>query len=255
MLITEIGYTTPTSVVIRGQDFSTQILGKMDFLDIIMLTSVGRTPTPQEKVMLNLIMVTAAGHGITPSVIAARMTLLGAPEALQGAVAAGILGGGSVYLGPIQNIAQTLLDISAQLTRDASDDEVRAAAQAHISAMAAQKKPVWGVGSATHQAGDPRVPTMRELARDNGFYGLHWRVLDAIGELLSEQKGRPFCANGAGALAAIVADMGISPALGRGLMLTGRCASLIAQLLEEQQTPIAQEMWDLVLKQDPRCGK
>lgn len=247
MHTTDIGYATADSVVIRGQDFSTEILGKCDFVDMILLTAMGRRPTPQEKVMVNMILVMAAGHGVTPSVLSARLTYLGAPEALQGAVAAGILGGGSVYLGPTQNIAQSLIDACRHLDAKASDADLRQVATTYIQAMKEAKKPVLGIGSGTHVDGDPRTTVIRQLSRDNGFYGLHWRLMDALADVLSEMKGRRFVANGAGAMGAAIADMHLDPMLGRGLMLTGRCASLVAHILEERDRPIGQAVWDLVL--------
>lgn len=242
----EIGYSTSNSIVIRGHDFATDILGKLDFVDLVMLTSVGRVPTSQEKVMLNLILVTAAGHGITPSVLASRMTYLGAPEALQGAIAAGLLGGGSVYLGPTQNIAQSLLDIVDQLPKDPNEQQIKEAALQFINESKVQKKPVLGIGS-VYQGGDPRVKVMRDLAQTNGFYGLHWKIMDTLAAELSQLKNKQFELNGAGALGAIIADMGLDPLFGRGLMLTGRCAGLLAHLLEEKEKPIAKSVWDLVL--------
>ncbi|WP_076999610.1 citryl-CoA lyase [Variovorax sp. KK3] len=250
MHTTDIGYATADAVVIRGQDFSTEILGKCDFVDMILLTAVGRRPTAQEKVMINMILVMAAGHGVTPSVLSARLTYLGAPEALQGAVAAGMLGGGSVYLGPTQNIAQSLIDACRQLDATASDAEVRQLAAGYIEAAKAAKKPVLGIGSGTHVDGDPRTSVIRQLSRDNGFYGLHWRLMDAVADVLSENKGRRFVANGAGAMGAAIADMQLDPLLGRGLMLTGRCASLVAHILEERDRPIGQAVWDLVLEHE-----
>lgn len=250
MHTTDIGYATADSVVIRGRDFSTEILGKCDFVDMILLTATGRLPTPQEKIMVNMILVMAAGHGVTPSVLSARLTYLGAPEALQGAVAAGILGGGSVYLGPIQNIAQSLMDACKYLDADASEAQVREVAGVYIQDMKAAKKPVLGIGSGTHVDGDPRTKVIRQLSRDNGFYGLHWRLMDALADVLGETKGRRFVANGAGAMGAAIADMRLDPMLGRGLMLTGRCASLVAHILEERDRPIGQAVWDLVLEQE-----
>jgi citrate synthase len=250
---TSIGHSSAEGVVIRGLDLSTELLGKLDFVDMVLLTSIGRRPTPEEKVMLNLILVTACGHGITPSVLASRLTFLGAPEALQGALAAGLLGGGSVYLGPTQNIAQMLLDIAADLPPAPSEAVIASAARDRLAAMKRAGKPVLGIGSG-YSGGDPRAAVMRDLARANGFYRLHWQIMDALAAALSEAKGKPFALNGAGALGAIIADMGLDPLFGRGLMLTGRCAGLLAHILEEKAQPIGQAVWDLVVSQEDHAA-
>jgi citrate synthase len=254
MKSSQIGHSTDSSIVIRGKNFATDILGKLDFVDMVLLMSEGRVPTAQEKVMMNAVLVMAGGHGITPSVLASRLTWLGAPEALQGALAAGLLGGGSVYLGPTQNIAQSLLDIASALSAAPTDQDVRAAATAFINSMKQAKRPVLGVGSG-YEGGDPRVPVLRQLAKENGFYKLHWRIMDTLGDVLTEMKGKPFYLNGAGALGAIIADMGFDPLFGRGLMLTGRCASLLAQILEEKSEPMAKDVWDLVVSQEKLAAR
>ena len=99
---TEIGYTTTDTIMVRGLNLATEIIGKFDFVDMIFHTVLSRRPSPQEKVMVNALLVTTADHGITPSSLSARLTYIGAPEALQGAVATGLLGAGSVFLGTIK---------------------------------------------------------------------------------------------------------------------------------------------------------
>lgn len=252
MVKTEIGYTKVDAITVRGMDLSGEILGKLDFVDMVSLLTQSRLPSASEKFMLNLLLVSAADHGLTPSALSARLTFLGSPEALQGAIAAGLLGAGSVFLGTTQNAAQMLLDGANDLSPHASDEEVAQAALALVRDYRASKRSLLGMGHPIHVQGDPRVPVLREAARTHGYYGIHWRLMDAIPGAFQIERGRMLPMNAVGALGAIIADMKLDPLLGRGLMLVGRCAGLVAHVLEERQEPIGQQVWDLVLKQDPR---
>lgn len=255
MIKTEIGYTTVDSIVVRGRNLAEEVLGKLDFVDMLMLVTAGRMPSPPEKVMLNVLLVAACDHGLTPSALSARLTFLGAPEALQGAVAAGLLGAGSVFLGTTQNAAEMLIGAAKPLPAQASDDEVRGAARSLVNAMRAERRPIYGVGHNIHVNGDPRVPVLRELSQANGFYGVHWKLMEAVTAELGAALGKTLPMNAVGATAAIVADMGIDPLLSRGLMMVGRCAGLVGHLLEERSAPTGMELWDLVLDQDPRNSR
>ncbi|QQX82796.1 citryl-CoA lyase [Cupriavidus necator] len=252
MVKTEIGYTTIDTITVRGLNLATEIIGKFDFVDMIFHTTLARLPSPQEKTMVNALLVTTADHGITPSSLAARLTYAGAPEALQGAVAAGLLGAGSVFLGTMQNAAEMLNEGAKDLPADATDLQVTEAARAVISTYKAQRKAIYGVGHPIHVHGDPRVPTLRELSRENGYYGVHWRLMDAIADVLTNEQKKNLPLNAVGAIAAIVAAMGLDPLIARGLSLVGRSAGLLAHVMEEKSTPIATQAWKLVLKGDPR---
>jgi citrate synthase len=252
MIKTEIGYTKVDAIVVREMDLAKDIIGRFDFVEMLLLTTVGRKPTPQEKNMINALLVVSLDHGLTPSALSARLTYLGAPEALQGAVAAGLLGAGSVFLGTTQNAAEMLIEAGAELPEDADDDEVASAARALVERMRAARKPIYGLGHNIHVSGDPRVNALRELSRENGFYGRHWRLMDAIGTAMQEKLGRALPMNAVAASASMIADLGLDPLLGRGIVMTGRCAGLVGHVLEERESPIALQLWDLVLDQDPR---
>lgn len=252
---TEIGYTTPDVITVRGKNLSTEILGKFDFIDMIYWLNFSRMPEPREKAMANLILVAAADHGLTPSALSARLTFLGAPESVQGAVASGLLGAGSRFLGTVQNVAEMFKKGAADLDSNADDDSVMECARKLVHEYRANRTPISGLGHNIHVHGDPRVPVLRDISEQHGYFGKHWRLALAIPLVLEQERGKRLPLNGAGALGAIVADMGLDGIFGRGLMLVGRAAGLVAHIREEAETPTGQELWDLVLDQDPRNVK
>lgn len=249
---TDIGYSTPDQIVVRGMDLATDIIGKFDFVDMIWWLTYARLPKPREKIMINMLLVTAADHGLTPSAISARLTWLGAPESLQGAVAAGLLGAGNNFLGTIQNAAEVLVHEAAALGADPDDAAVRARAADMVRRYKTARRTIPGIGHPIHAHGDPRVPTLMSLSRDNGYFGKHWRLALAITDVLREDHGRVLPLNAAGANGAVLADMGLDPMMGRGLALIGRAAGLVAHVYEERGAPTGQRIWDLVLAQDTR---
>ena len=63
--------------------------------------------------MFEAVLVALADHGFTPTAIAARLTYLSAPDAIQGALAAGLLGGGSRFLGVSEDTGEFLAETLA----------------------------------------------------------------------------------------------------------------------------------------------
>lgn len=247
---TEIGTTTPDAIHVRGLDLSKDILGHFDFVDMICWLAWARRPEPREKDMLNLLLVTAADHGLTPSAISARMTYLGAPESLQGAVAAGLLGAGSHFLGTVQNAAELWARHAKDLADDTTDEAVLACARELVRHAREHRQAIPGVGHPIHVDGDPRVPTLRRVSERNGYFGRHWRLALAVEHVLCVELRKPLPLNAAGANGAVMADMGLDPLFGRGLALIGRAAGLVAHVMEERHAPIGPEVWNLVLAQD-----
>lgn len=252
---TEIGYSTRDAIMVRGRNLSTEIIGTFDFVDMIWWVTFARLPERREKTMINMLLVTAADHGLTPSAITARLTWLGAPESLQGAVAAGLLGAGNNFLGTVQNVAQMLIDAAADLPDDADDVAMAACAKALAATRRAERRPISGIGHPIHINGDPRVPTLRRISEENNYFGKHWRLALAIPAAIEAATGRCLPLNAAGANGAVLADMGMDPLMGRGLALIGRAAGLVAHIVEEKASPQGQHIWDLVIAQDERNAR
>ena len=249
---TPIGYATQQDIFVRGKNLSTDIIPHADFVDMLSLCVFGHYPEPRFKRMLNLLMVTACDHGFTPISMVGRLTYLGAPESMQGAVAAGLLGAGNTYLGVTQNVAEMLLSEAADLRDDSPQQAFEAQARDLLARYAAVKRKISGVGHPIHTDGDPRVPALREISRTEGYYGKHWKLLDAIEAVNRRESKRFFPINGAGAMGAIAAELGLDPKAARGLALVGRAAGLVAHIIDESQAPTGPEMWKLVLAEEKR---
>ncbi len=107
-LKSELGWSTADRIVVRGRDLVQDLIGEVSLGDVAFLELKGRLPTRQESIVFNAIVVTLVEHGMTPSAIAARLTYFGAPESLQGAVAAGLLGMGDRFGGSAEDAARML---------------------------------------------------------------------------------------------------------------------------------------------------
>src|SRR5579864_9815837 len=108
---TGISTSDAASITVRGKDLCRELIGQIDFADYFFLMLMGQPPTPTQSFFVNALLVAIAEHGLVPSVQAARMTLAAAPEAVQGAVAAGLLGSGSVVLGSAETAGYFLHDL------------------------------------------------------------------------------------------------------------------------------------------------
>ena len=83
-------------------------MGQVGFGELAFWLVALRRPTPPEARVFEAVLVALADHGFTPTAIAARLTYLSAPDSLQGALAAGLLGGGSRFLGVTEDCGQFL---------------------------------------------------------------------------------------------------------------------------------------------------
>jgi citrate synthase len=242
---TDMGSTTPTTITVCGLDLADEIMGQISFPDLAFRMVAGRLPDEGESVLFNAVLVSLADHGITPTVLAARLTYLGAPEALQGAIAAGVLGGGSVFLGVAEDAARFLSEILAGLLPEPDDAELERAAAEAVTRLREQGVRTPGLGHPVHKDTDPRVPRMYALARELDLLGPHLRLLEVVAAV-SAETGRRLPINGAGVAGAALADLGFDWRIIRGFTLLARTAGLLGHLAEEMRRPMAMPLWQAV---------
>ncbi|MGH2734935.1 MAG: citryl-CoA lyase [Actinomycetota bacterium] len=253
-LRSSVGHSSADSITVRDRDLANEVMGVMSFADLAFLLASGRSPSEQESRLFNAVLVSLADHGLTPTALAARLTYTGAPESLQGAIAAGLLGGGSVFLGPVEDTARFLDAILQALPerRRADEAALRAAAGEAVRVAVQSGRRVPGLGHPVHKETDPRTPRLYELARVDGLEGPHLRLLEMVAAEHRAATGRALPVNGAGAAGAALADLGFPPALARGFALLARTAGLVGHLAEEADHPIGMRLWKEV---DRRAGE
>jgi citrate synthase len=242
---TSLGISTVDTISLLGQDLSEDLIGRVGFGELAFRLITLRQPTAGEATMFNAVLVALADHGFTPTAIAARLTWLSAPDAIQGALAAGLLGGGSRFLGVSEDTGKFLNDALDAVDGDlpSTDAEWDSLAAAAIEQRRAAGGFVPGLGHHIHKNGDPRVPRLLELARVEQTFGPRLSLFAAVGRVAPQVLRKDLPLNGAGACGAVLADLGIPQQMLRGVVLLARCAGLLGQLAEEMRTPIASQIF------------
>ena len=238
-LRSKIAWSDRDRIVVRGHDLATELIGKVSLGDMAFLELKGRLPTAEESAVFNAIAITLVEHGMTPSAIAARLTYMGAPEALQGAVAAGILGMGDRFGGPVEEVARMLQEAPPGQDRERL-------ATALVAGFRAAGRPVPGLGHPVHTAGDPRVTALFRVAEEAGFSGRHVELMKRIGEEARRATAKDLPINATGAIGAIASELEIPWRSVRGLAVMARAIGLVAHLQEELADPMATEIWKRV---------
>lgn len=227
---TSVGSSDADSITVMGRDVATELMGRVTLTELAFLVVQRRMPSPQETRLLDAVLVSLADHGLTPTVLAARLTHTGAPESIQGAVAAGLLGAGSVFLGVVEDTVRFL---------DAAGEDVEAAVARELEAG----RRIPGLGHTTHKVEDPRTPRIYELADETGLTGVYLARLRQLADVHAKQTGRALPINGAGVAGAALADLGFPIPLLRGFALLARTAGLLGHLAEEMEHPIGMRLY------------
>jgi citrate synthase len=260
---TSLGTSDAETITLLGQDLAADLMGQVSFGELALWLVTQQRPTPQQVRVFEAVMVALADHGFTPTAIAARLTYLSAPDSVQGALAAGLLGGGSRFLGVTEDTGRFLADALAdglaaagggpggeggeggegggKLPADDAGWDALALAAVRRAREAGRLIP--GLGHPVHKVTDPRTPVLIRIAGEEGLRGPHLRLFEAVGRVHPQVLGRTLPLNGAGVCGAALADLGLPVAILRGFALLARTAGLLGQLAEEQRRPLGMDMY------------
>jgi citrate synthase len=226
-------------ISIRGKDLVTELMGKVTFSEMILLQLTEAKPSRKQVTLLDAVLVTIMEHGLVPSALVTRLTHYGAPESVQGAIAAGLLGVGDRFAGTASECAELLEPIA-----DASRLKRAALARAAVSSYRKRDRRIPGYGHTSHRDGDPRAGRLIDIVKAVGTKGDHVLALSALERAVHRTLGKTLVTNVSAAIAVALGEAGVPPKAVRGIVLTARCAGLAGHLYEESHSPIARAIWD-----------
>jgi citrate synthase len=252
---TSLGTSDADTITLLGRDLAADLMGRVGFGELALWLVTQRRPTPSQVRVFEAVLVALADHGFTPTAIAARLTYLSAPESVQGAMAAGLLGGGSRFLGVTEDTGRFLADALAEAgvgpaagEDDLPSDEAGWDAIALDAVWRAKRagRLIPGLGHPVHKVTDPRTPALYRIAAEENLLGPHLRLFEAVGRVHPRVLGRTLPLNGAGTCGAALADIGLPPDLLRGFALLARAAGLLGQIAEERTRAVGMSIYQAV---------
>ena len=233
--VTHISQAHPDRVEVRGRDLTGDLMGRLSFTEYFHLLLTGSEPTEDQGFFLDLLLVAIAEHGMMPTNVAARMTLAADPDSLQGAVAAGILGAGTVVLGTSESCARLLEDAQEKVAAGGDPGAVAGDLARSIHASGGRAP---GFGHPIHRPLDPRAERILELADERSVSGPHVLLARSFRDAVAEAWGQPLTMNVSMPIAAVLLDLGFPSESVKAVPILARTASLLAHLAEEQRNPI-----------------
>jgi citrate synthase len=233
--VTSIASASADRIEVRGRDLTGDLMGRLSFTEYFYLLVTGREATAEQRYFLDLLLVAIAEHGLVPTAQAARMTLAADPSALQGAVAAGILGAGSVILGASEDCGKLLVEAQGRV---AAGEDANTVLRSILAGIRAGKQKLPGFGHPLHKPVDPRTERILALARERGLDGPYLNLTRRLPPLVLEVWGKALPMNVSMAIAAVLLDLDFPAPMLKAIPILARTASLLAHLAEEQHKPI-----------------
>jgi len=239
-LRSNIAWSTKTQIGVYGYDLCEDLIGKVTLGNMAFLEIMGRLPTPDESKMFEAIAVTLVEHGVNPSSLAARLTYDGAPESLQAAVAAGLLGLGNVFVGSMETAAQMLWSALQDQPDTAPLEPI---AERIVDQYLSSQTIIPGIGHPKHKPVDPRAVRLISLAREYGYAGRYVQLMELITVVGEKAYKRPLPMNATGAIGSICCELGFPLSIVRGVGVMARAVGLVGHILEESKSPIGYEIY------------
>lgn len=243
---TRIGHANSHRVTVRDLDLVDDLIGEVSYAELTLLAITGERPARGAVRLVDAILVSLMDHGMTANALAARLNYWVAPEAIQAAVATGLLGAGSRLLGSMEGCGRLLSEIRADLDEKGTPE--RDAVRERVRELLDAGERVPGVGHGLHRGGDPRAAKLLAVARREGYARRYVPLVELLPEVLTELTGKALPLNATGAIGAMLLEVGVPWRLHRGFALMSRTAGLVAHVGEEIDNPLTPEIRKMLRK-------
>lgn len=237
---TAIGYSTADEIFVNGLNLVDDVMGKFNFTEFIYLHLTGAKPTKEQIALLDVVLVTLMEHGLTPSSIVTRLIYYSSPECVQSAVAAGLTGVGSTFIGTMEGCALLLEEILS------APEGTTARARQIAERYREERRAIPGFGHPIHKPDDPRSIRMVQIAESFNVPGHHINALRELSTAVDHVYGRHLTINATGATAALLGEINIPVGIMRGVAIISRSAGLVGHIGEEMRNPTAKHIWQMV---------
>ena len=227
---TKIGSAGEGRILVRGYR-AEELIERLNFAETTYLVIKGELPTPAQAQALDAVLRTGLDQQFISSAgPPARFAASAAPEAPAAAIAAGVIAFGSVTGSPGQ-CAEMLIAGHRMAQADGLDTDEVARLILEQYRDAGRKVP--GLGHPMHKQAEPRAQALRGIASELGVWGQSGRLLEALEAEATERLGRPLPVNLAGAIAAVLLEIGFEPLEMVGIAIIGYLPALVAHTVEE----------------------
>lgn len=223
---TRISRAESGKIWVRGYPIQELIEG-LSYTESAYLLLRGELPDERERALFDLALRSGMDQQlISSAACAARYTASAFPDSAVPALASGMLASGSVTGSP-QEPAEMLIEaVGWEL------EESEAAGRV-LELWLERRGAVPGLGHPMHKGAEPRAVSVRKLALELDGWREHGRMLDAVEAEVEVSKGKRIPMNLAGALGALLADMGFDPLVIGGLGALNYGVALLAHIAEE----------------------
>jgi citrate synthase len=224
--ISEIG---PNVIRLRGYPVE-ELMGKVGFAEAIHLALLGELPDQGTVTLLNAIFVSSLDHGTTPPSVLSAVTVASTGAPLGSAVAAGILAISRWHGGAIEDCMKTINE--ALTIAKKSGISFSEAAAKIVEDCKARGRRISGFGHRLHTK-DPRTTRLLQIADELGKSQDGVDMARWLEDAIAQSTGKPLPLNVDGAIAAVLVDLKVPPALANAFFMIARLPGLVAHAHEE----------------------